>query len=374
MTSPSSLWQLMSPSSVLFENEARTVVVLDIPKTLEEAQLAAEEVRSGKQPPRRLVSAPPPELPFPTPEPKVKNGQVIDPQGSLNSAAYISELTTQAAVQGALEYLGEAYSGPWCLPRIHAEPEPEASSRDGDCKSKKRPVECLQADDRPEDSLGEVHIPPGAHYLDGTIQSQRAAFISDCLSFDLIVLDPPWPNRSARRKKGNYRVADDLAGIRELLLSIPIKQHLSPGGLVAVWVTNAPRFTELLTDPHRGIFAEWGVELEDEWTWLKVTTHGDPIVSVDSAWRKPWERLIVARKAGSPRKASGGRVIIAVPDVHSRKPNLRFLFEDVLGQGYSGLEVFARSLTAGWWSWGNEVLQFQHRKHWKDVDNEGKQP
>ncbi|KAB5532747.1 MT-A70-domain-containing protein [Coniochaeta sp. 2T2.1] len=358
----------MSPQSILFQAEAATVsvTVLDIPRSIEEAQLPADEIRSEKQPVRRLISAPPLELPFPTPEPKVKHGQVIDPQGSLSSAAYISELTTQAAVQEALECLSEAYSGPWCLPRVHAEPEPEAESRVVCSESKKRTSECLEEDGHPG---GDVHIPPGAHYLNGTIESERTTFISKGISFDLIVLDPPWPNRSARRKKGNYRVVDDLSSIRELLLSIPVKEHLSSGGLVAVWVTNAPRFTELLTEPRTGIFAEWGVELEIEWTWLKVTGQGEPMASIDSAWRKAWERLIIARKTGTPRKAVGSKVIVAVPDVHSRKPNLRGLFEEVLGTDYTGLEVFARSLTSGWWSWGNEVLHFQHHKHWRDIDN-----
>ncbi|OIW32103.1 MT-A70-domain-containing protein [Coniochaeta ligniaria NRRL 30616] len=363
----------MSPPSVLFQKKigsTTTVAVLDIPKTIEEAQLPAEEVRSGKQPSRRLVSAPPPELPFPTPEPKAKPGQVIDPQGSLNSAAYISELTTQAAVQEALEYLREAYSGPWCLPRIHVESTPEKVSGVDGTESKKRTVESLQEDDQLEDGLHKVYYPPRSHHLNGTIQSQKAAFISENLCFDLIVLDPPWPNRSARRKKGNYTVAHDLTSIRDLLLSIPITGHLNSGGLVAVWVTNAPRFTELLTQPHHGIFAEWGVELDDEWTWLKVTTQGEPIVDVNSTWRKPWERLLIARKVGTHRKTDRGKVIVAVPDVHSRKPNLRGLFEEVLGPEYTGLEVFARSLTAGWWSWGDEVLRFQHHKHWRDVDKE----
>ena len=69
-----------------------------------------------------------------------------------------------------------------------------------------------------------------------------------------------------------------------------------------------------------------------------------------------------------------GKVIVAVPDVHSRKPNLRGVFEDAglvpKGGGYEAMEVFARNLTAGWWGWGDEVLLFQRRECWVDEEEE----
>jgi N6-adenosine-specific RNA methylase IME4 len=65
-----------------------------------------------------------------------------------------------------------------------------------------------------------------------------------------------------------------------------------------------------------------------------------------------------------------GKVIVSVPDVHSRKPNLRGLFEGLLPERYEALEVFARNLTAGWWAWGDEVLLFQRRECWVDGDED----
>jgi N6-adenosine-specific RNA methylase IME4 len=156
-----------------------------------------------------------------------------------------------------------------------------------------------------------------------------------------------------------------------------VASRLAPGGLVAVWVTNAARFADLLTRPRDGVFnSEWDVEMVGEWTWLKVTTAGEPVVGVESKWRKPWERLLIARKRGGPGMegvrmgAVQGKVIVSVPDVHSRKPNLRGLFEGlrVLPERYEALEVFARNLTAGWWAWGDEVLLFQRRECWVDGD------
>jgi N6-adenosine-specific RNA methylase IME4 len=143
---------------------------------------------------------------------------------------------------------------------------------------------------------------------------------------------------------------------------------------VGVWVTNAARFSELLV---KTVFAEWDVEAVGEWTWLKVTSGGEPVVGLGAGWRRPWERLVLARRRGGGGGGGGGgrvegKVVVSVPDVHSRKPNLRGLFEEggLVPEGYEALEVFARNLTAGWWAWGDEVLKFQGRECWVDADEE----
>jgi len=91
----------------------------------------------------------------------------------------------------------------------------------------------------------------------------------------------------------------------------------------------------------------------------------------EGLWRKPYEVLVIGkRRNGFERGDWDGeivrRVIAAVPDVHSRKPNLREVLERVFfgDWGYEALEVFARNLTAGWWSVGNEVLKFNDEKWW----------
>ncbi|PHH88571.1 hypothetical protein CDD83_7352 [Cordyceps sp. RAO-2017] len=150
-----------------------------------------------------------------------------------------------------------------------------------------------------------------------------------------------------------------------MLAGIPVPARLAADGLVAVWITNKPGVRELLTSP-AGVLAGWGLEPVTEWTWLKVAASGEPLYDVESAWRKPWEKLLVARRRGARlHRALPPKVVVAVPDVHSRKPHLRRLFQDALGPQYTGLEVFARNLTAGWWSWGDEVLKFQGAHHWQ---------
>ncbi|KAK1831352.1 MT-A70-domain-containing protein [Podospora conica] len=335
----------MTPSLILFENKSKTVVVLDLVRSIEEAQVLGRDLAAdAPQPPlKRLISAPPPATPFLTPEPK------NPPAPSTSFSAQLAELMTLAAVEAALAETRTVYTGPWHLPRI-CQPIPPPPP----------------ADD--QDPSQHIIIPEGCHYLNGTIDSQRDPFLAQAPSqFDLVVLDPPWPNRSAKRKRGNYHPVRDFDTIRDLLSQIPIASRLSPDGLVAVWITNSSHPADLLTSPNGGIFSQWDVELVGEWTWLKVTAHGEPIVSLGATYRRPWERLLIARKRGG--LATGAlepKVIIAVPEVHSRKPSLRRLFDEILPAGYQALEIFARNLTAGWWSWGNEVLLFQHAQYWTD--------
>jgi N(6)-adenine-specific DNA methyltransferase len=56
-------------------------------------------------------------------------------------------------------------------------------------------------------------------------------------------------------------------------------------------------------------------------------------------------------------------VIVAVPTEHSRKPCIGNLLQQYIPVSKSGekycLEMFARDMSRGWVSWGNEVLKFQ---------------
>ena len=117
--------------------------------------------------------------------------------------------------------------------------------------------------------------------------------------------------------------------------------------------------------------------MEEEWVWLKVTSNGEPVTELDGLWRKPYEVLLVGRKrlgdeTGRKNGAGEGRevkrrLLVAVPDLHSRKPNLRELIEPMMPdpRGCRALEVFARILTARWWAWGDECLKYNWTEFWK---------
>ncbi|KAK3353065.1 MT-A70-domain-containing protein [Lasiosphaeria hispida] len=343
-------------SSILYQNAAKTVVLLDLPRSIEESQVLSSTLTPNVETPpprlRKLVSALPPASPFPTPEPKDGSSA----QQLQSPSAQLAELMTLAAAESALHDINKSYDGPWYLPRATSPgAEPPASPPS--------PASL------PSPDLSACHIPPDSHPLHGTIATHRSTLLSTTTpaSFDLILLDPPWPNRSAKRKRrdvGSYHT-QDFTRLRATLSLVPVASRLADDGLVAVWLTNSARAADLLVAPSGGLFAEWGVEVVGEWTWLKVTAQGEPVVDLhDATWRRPWERLVIARKKGTRRAPLGPKVLVTVPDVHSRKPSLRGLFEELLPPGYRGLEVFARHLTAGWHCWGDQVLLFQHRHHW----------
>ena len=213
--------------------------------------------------------------------------------------------------------------------------------------------------------------------------------------FDFILLDPPWSNRSVRHAKVypsySERQQEDHPYHKALHI---IKQHLSQSGLTAVWITNKSAIRKLVLESMHRL----DLELFEELIWLKATIHGEPVTPLDGLWRKPYEILLLFRRGNvwckSSTDASSAlrdevayvpnisqtqraeeeedeagnllleypdvrrRVVIAVPDVHSRKPCLKEPLAPLLPEGYRALEIFARNLTTGWWSWGDEVLKF----------------
>lgn len=209
--------------------------------------------------------------------------------------------------------------------------------------------------------------------------------------FNLILLDPPWTNRSVRRS-GHYqtqfykgwdlltqRIRDILRGHLQYDNAFDREEGTTDtkAPIAAIWITNSAKARKTAYEAIRGA----GLEVCEEWVWLKTTMDGRPITEVGGLWRKPYEVLVIGRQVRESSEDGDvvRRVIAAVPDVHSRKPNLKELFERMFFSSleggcvpYNALEVFARNLTAGWWACGDDVLKFNSEEWWVDDTEEGK--
>ncbi|KAM3067256.1 hypothetical protein ACMFMF_009755 [Clarireedia jacksonii] len=374
---------------------------------------------------RKLISCAPLAEPYPSLEPKSQKAIKNLPEKD------IDDLLLERYIELSLAELREAYRGEkWCLPRVVGYEEKDAVG--GTRKRKRKRVrrdegeiggqdggdvteycagENLQAHNSPYPlsastevdiskpilfsnpnstpltistlpSVSPATLPPHSTLIHGALPHTLSLLPTPPPKFPFILLDPPWPNRSAHRHS-SYQTTPE---IHSLLSSLPLQELLSPDGYIAVWLTNKPSFRSLVLDPG-GLFDQWGVRIVEEWIWIKVTENGEPVTEIAGRWRRPWERVVVGRavsslsedgrrEEGEGWEVKGGvkrRIIAGVPDIHSRKPNLRYLFGKLLGkeketEGYSGMEIFARNLTAGWWGVGDEVLKFQMEECWVDGD------
>ncbi|KAL6207402.1 hypothetical protein ACLB2K_018360 [Fragaria x ananassa] len=195
--------------------------------------------------------------------------------------------------------------------------------------------------------------------------SQSNSCESDC-GFSVIVVDPPWENGSARQKL-RYKTLPN-----RYFLSIPIKQlSRTNGALVALWVTNREKLRDFV---EKDLFPAWGVTHVATFFWLKVKVDGSLICDLDLFHHRPYECLLVGIYHGKVMNFEqllgsvhipDNQIILSVPGDYSRKPPIGGLLQEFAPRLKGGrcIELFARELTSGWVSWGNEPLHFQESRN-----------
>ncbi|KAK2746064.1 hypothetical protein FQN57_003404 [Myotisia sp. PD_48] len=230
-------------------------------------------------------------------------------------------------------------------------------------------------------------IPPLATFIlshlapstEGILEMNFTSRLSSLIpKFDFILADPPWPNRSVKRSL-HYRTPSSFLEIEFLVTDVIRGLLKRDGGIVAIWTTNSANSREVVYNS----FHEANVRLVEEWIWVKTKVGGGYVMPLDGVWRKPYEVLMIGRGLGESREDTDficnnlhtkRRVMEAVPDIHSRKPNLKELVEKIFfssssqSPSYSALEVFARNLTAGWWAIGDEALRFNWDGWWAKTE------
>ncbi|KAI9339563.1 MT-A70-domain-containing protein, partial [Zopfochytrium polystomum] len=183
-------------------------------------------------------------------------------------------------------------------------------------------------------------------------------------AFDLIVMDPPWPNTSVSRYK-NYKPTTDIYS----LFTLPVPSLLSQTAVVAVWITNRPRVARFVRNK---LFPAWGLEPVATWVWLKVTRNGEPVLPISgSRHRRSYEPILIGQRVGRDKRVPAALqlerekmvVIASVPSrEHSRKPPIGNVLRS-FSVGSKKLELFARCVRPGWVCWGNEVLKFNDTRY-----------
>ncbi|KAI4178206.1 MAG: hypothetical protein L6R41_008489 [Letrouitia leprolyta] len=425
----------MQPGSVLYQNTDATLTLLDIPRSISEAQgTICNPCRD------LLYSFPPLENPFPSVEPNSQKAK-RQVQASLSRGGHSQPTFPQNLLIEGLAHIRAAHTGRFCLDRkiaiqqlaanledrtqselsrpkkrsmeeadtvegdadkgfiLNFTPEPQkpwllpcsAMSKGPELVHMADLVDCAVSNPFPQsahlllvETAQKYTVPALSTFMLSKVGTREAALFSNAAckllpepstsaapgQFDFILLDPPWDNRSVRRSKV-YETQRKARNDPMDVLQNMLMKHIAPGALVACWITNKQSVRDSVLEA----FLAWGLELVEEWAWLKTTVSGDPICAIDGIMRRPYEILLLGRsinpaidgsKSPEFQEPSKNRLMIGVPDIHSRKPCLKALVEPMMPNrsSYRALEIFARNLTAGWWSWGDEVLKYNWESYW----------
>lgn len=224
------------------------------------------------------------------------------------------------------------------------------------------------SDDVEAEFLNSQYVIPreSSFYMSDLGQIHNLIPVDSGCGFNLIVIDPPWENGSARQKSRYPTLPNNY------FLSLPIKQLThTDGALVALWVTNREKLHGFV---EKELFPAWGVRYVASSYWLKVKADGSLINDLDLFHHRPYECLLLGQchreamdsKCQSESKpVQDNQIIISIPGDYSRKPPVGGLLLDYV-PGFKParcIELFAREMISGWTSWGNEPLHFQGSRY-----------
>ncbi|XP_076991985.1 N(6)-adenine-specific methyltransferase METTL4 isoform X2 [Tamandua tetradactyla] len=173
--------------------------------------------------------------------------------------------------------------------------------------------------------MGQKYLlPPKSSFLLSDISCMQP--LLNCgKKYDVIVIDPPWQNKSVKRSN-RYSYLSPFQ-----IKQIPIPKLAAPDCLVITWVTNRQKHLRFVKEE---LYPFWSVEVVAEWHWVKITSSGEFVFPLDSPHKKPYEGLILGRvreKTALPLRNADIKVlpipdhklIVSVPcTLHSHKPPL----------------------------------------------------
>ncbi|TMS35303.1 hypothetical protein L596_002734 [Steinernema carpocapsae] len=203
-------------------------------------------------------------------------------------------------------------------------------------------------------SNGQTFLcPPMSSFLSGQANLTRH-LPNFGLTFDLIVMDPPWQNRSVKRKHTYSMFSNDD------LMKLGIPKLLTDQGLLAIWVTNSERVQAAA----ESALKKWGLTLVARWHWLKITKKFEPVCEFRPHHKVPFETIFLATRTEYTDNYSfipEDFCFASVPHgCHSKKPPIQAILEFLqVPVGEKRMEIYARCLQEQFLSVGFEPLHFQ---------------
>nr|XP_009665383.1 PREDICTED: methyltransferase-like protein 4 isoform X1 [Struthio camelus australis] len=166
-------------------------------------------------------------------------------------------------------------------------------------------------------------VPPKSSFLLSDVSCLQP-LLNYKKKYDVIVMDPPWENKSVKRSNRYGHLSS------WQIKQIPVSALAAPNCLVVTWVTNRQKHLRFVKDE---LYPHWSVKTLAEWHWVKITRSGEFVLPLDSSHKKPYEVLVLGRVQGSVEEAlrksddvlpiPDHKLIVSVPcSLHSHKPPL----------------------------------------------------
>lgn len=170
----------------------------------------------------------------------------------------------------------------------------------------------------------EYLIPPRCTFYNNDIRGINKFFDMN-QSFDLVVIDPPWWNKSVRRIKRTSKISGYNMMTNNEICDIPIEKLINHNSIVIIWCTNAESNQNDVTNL---FIPKWNLKLVALIPWLKITKSAEPVTNFQiNGCKQPYEKVYIAcherREGVNMENIENLKLIVSVPSlIHSHKPCL----------------------------------------------------
>lgn len=175
------------------------------------------------------------------------------------------------------------------------------------------------------------------------------------LSFDLVMIDPPWRHEMRSEKgytrksaAGQYKTMtiDEIA-------ALPVADLGRGDAILWTWATHA------MIDQQIEVTRRWGFKFSTTGVWVKRTKNGKLAFGTGQRLRCASELFIISTLV-RPETIKSVRTVIEGPvREHSRKPDEAYEIAERLYPGaVNRLDIFSRYTRAGWQAWGDQTGLF----------------
>lgn len=173
------------------------------------------------------------------------------------------------------------------------------------------------------------------------------------LSYDVIVVDPPWRFRTwseTNQAKSASRHYDLM--MLDDIKALPVGDLAQKDAILLLWTTGA------MQPQAFDVMAAWGFAYKSQMIWRKTTVAGKVRMGT-GYWARSMHEPVLIGCIGKPGKFSAFPSLFdGVAREHSRKPEEFYALVDKHTSGLRRADLFARQSRPGFDAWGHEATKF----------------